>query len=168
MSDSAFPILTVRDLPATARFYTRLGFAETYRFPGEGEPEFVTLQRNGSTLGLGSEGPEGERFAYWVYVDDVDASLADLRESGVEVVEQPADEPWGERVASVRDPAGNLLFLGAPSEADTTPQTVCSPRPLAGEVADGRCRSAHRSCRSSADRAPPGTDHRQVGRWPGV
>ena len=45
MFTEAFPILTVRDLPAVLAFYTGLlGFAESYRFPDEGEPQFVTVK----------------------------------------------------------------------------------------------------------------------------
>jgi lactoylglutathione lyase len=30
----------------------------------------------------------------------------------VEVVEEPADQPWGERVARVLDPDGNVVLIG--------------------------------------------------------
>ena len=46
---------------------------------------------------------------------DVDATLTELRESGAVVVAEPVDQPWGERVAQVRDPAGTLVYLGAPT-----------------------------------------------------
>ena len=42
MSDRAFPIITVSDLAATKGFYERLGFVQTYQFPAEGEPGFVS------------------------------------------------------------------------------------------------------------------------------
>jgi lactoylglutathione lyase len=49
-----------------------------------------------------------------VYVADVDATLAGLRAAGVPVVGEPEDQPWGERLAGVRDPDGRLVYLGAP------------------------------------------------------
>ncbi len=114
MSDRAFPIISVPDLPATRRFYEDLGFSQTYQFPPEGEPGFVTMERGSSSIGIGaSGGPDEDRFGYWVYVDDVDASLNQLRSSGAPVVAEPEDQPWGERVARTRDPAGNLVYLGA-------------------------------------------------------
>lgn len=114
MSDEAFPILTVRDLDATRRFYEQLGFAQAYQFPAEGEPAFVTMERQGSTIGIGAGGATAEdRFGYWVYVDDVDASLATLASAGAPVVAPPEDQPWGERIARTRDPDGNLVILGA-------------------------------------------------------
>ena len=33
MSDRAFPIISVRDLPAARAFYEALGFSQTYQFP---------------------------------------------------------------------------------------------------------------------------------------
>ena len=39
-------------------------------------------------------------------------SIERLREAGVEIVEEPADQPWGERVARVHDPDGNLVIIG--------------------------------------------------------
>jgi lactoylglutathione lyase len=116
MADRAFPIITVGDIGATRRFYEHLGFRQTYQFPPEGEPGFVTMERSSSTIGLGAGGSDaGDRFGYWVYVDDVDATVAALQAAGAPVVAEPADQPWGERVAQIRDPAGNLVYLGAPA-----------------------------------------------------
>ena len=48
----------------------------------------------------------------WVFLtDDLDAAFAALSDRGVEVVEQPADQPWGPRECAFRDPAGNLVRL---------------------------------------------------------
>lgn len=114
MSDRAFPIISVRDLSATRAFYEELGFAQTYQFPPEGEASFVTMERGNSSIGIGAGGASDvDRFGYWVYVDDVDATLEQLRTSGAPVVGEPEDQPWGERVARTRDPDGNLVYLGA-------------------------------------------------------
>ena len=114
MSDHAFPIITVEDLPATRAFYEWLGFTQTYQFPAEGEPAFVTMELGTSTIGIGAGGAtEPDRFGMWVYVDDVDRTLERLRASGAPTVAEPEDQPWGERVARTRDPDGNLVYLGA-------------------------------------------------------
>jgi lactoylglutathione lyase len=47
----------------------------------------------------------------FVYVDDVDRLLPDLRAEGVTVLRDPADMPWGERIASIADPDGNPVAL---------------------------------------------------------
>lgn len=43
--------------------------------------------------------------------DDVDAAFARIRASGAEVVQEPADQPYGVRDCAFRDPAGNLIRL---------------------------------------------------------
>lgn len=117
MSDRAFPIISVRDLRAARRFYEHLGFTQTYQFPPEGEPGFVTMDRGSSSIGIGAGGSsDNDRFGFWVYVDDVDATLERLRTTGAPVIAAPEDQPWGERVARTRDPDGNLVYLGASSE----------------------------------------------------
>jgi catechol 2,3-dioxygenase-like lactoylglutathione lyase family enzyme len=110
----AFPIISVADLTATRRFYEGLGFHQAYQFPPDGEAAFVALQRESSILGIGAGGAD-DRFAYWIYVDDVDETFEALTAAGAPVVATPEDQPWGERVAQTRDPAGNLVYLGQAS-----------------------------------------------------
>jgi lactoylglutathione lyase len=113
----AFPILQVADLRRSLEFYRDLlGFQVTYAFPPESEPQFVFLAIDGGTLGLGAaEQPvQSASASLWLYADDVDAAVALLRDAGVRVVAEPADQPWGERVASVADPDGYTVHIGAP------------------------------------------------------
>lgn len=115
---TVFPILTTADLGAALRFYRDLlGAAVTFEFAGpDGEPGYVGLELGDAHLGIGRD-PEARagpspRFSLWVYTDDCDAAVAHMRNAGVEVVEEPTDQPWGERVARVRDPDGNVVILG--------------------------------------------------------
>jgi lactoylglutathione lyase len=125
----AFPVLYARDVAAVAAFYERVGFAEHARLPNaDGSVGFVGLRRGGAELAVTTEdsprmlagvepGP-GPRHELFVYVEDVDATVASLREAGVRVVREPVDMPWGERVGFVADPEGNLVSLAtAPSTA---------------------------------------------------
>jgi catechol 2,3-dioxygenase-like lactoylglutathione lyase family enzyme len=43
------------------------------------------------------------------HADDLDAAFERMRGHDVEVVSEPADQPWGVRDFAVRDPAGNLV-----------------------------------------------------------
>ena len=114
MSERAFPIIIAEDLDEARAFYEELGFSATYRFPPDGEPRYVTMSRGASSIGIGAQSAPGEgRFGFWVYVKDVDGTLERLRASGIEVIAEPEDQPWGERVARVRDPGGNLVYLGS-------------------------------------------------------
>ena len=42
---------------------------------------------------------------------DVDAAFERIQAEGVEVVEEPTDQPYGIRDCAIRDPAGNLIRL---------------------------------------------------------
>lgn len=45
--------------------------------------------------------------AFYVYVDDPDATYRNALAAGATSLSEPADQPWGERVASFLDPFGN-------------------------------------------------------------
>jgi catechol 2,3-dioxygenase-like lactoylglutathione lyase family enzyme len=42
---------------------------------------------------------------------DLDGTFARLRDGGAEVVQEPAEQPYGVRDCAVRDPAGNLIRI---------------------------------------------------------
>jgi lactoylglutathione lyase len=119
-----FPMLSAADMAASVAFYRDvLGGRVVYGFPEE-EPVFVTVALGDSELGIGGLGDAplhgqaqrpatGHRVELCVYVDDVDAAVAGARAAGAPVLLEPADQPWGERVAYVADPDGNLVMLTA-------------------------------------------------------
>ncbi len=124
MASKIFPMLSCRDLGRSLAFYgDLLGGVETYRFPDEGEPAFVALRiGESSEIGLGRMAAEpvhgraqrpasGHRIELCVYVDDVDAVFERARARDFEQVADPADMPWGERIAWIADPDGNLVML---------------------------------------------------------
>jgi lactoylglutathione lyase len=113
-----FPIITVRNLDEALAFYRdALGGEVTYRFPpeGEGEAEYVTLRLADSELGLGADpnftGPDAQAMELCMYTDDCDAAVAHLRSMGATVLDEPTDQPWGERMARVADPDGYRLMI---------------------------------------------------------
>jgi lactoylglutathione lyase len=115
-----FPILSTPDLPRAMRFYRDLlGCKVEYRFPADGEPVYVGLSLGSSRLGIGadppgeSSHPAGGRFTLWAYAADCDAAVERLREHGVPVLAEPADQPWGERMAEVADADGNRVIVAA-------------------------------------------------------
>ena len=82
----------------------------------------VSLAMGEASLGIGrdSSAPSVDgRIALWFYVDDVDAAYRRWMTAGGDTVQAPGDMPWGERVAQVRDPDGNLVNLGV--EASGSP-----------------------------------------------
>ena len=43
--------------------------------------------------------------------DALDATFKQVQASGAEIIEEPADRPWGARDCAVRDPSGNLVRI---------------------------------------------------------
>lgn len=123
MADRAFPVVIAVDVARCGAFYASLGFAEHFRLPAEGEPGYIGLRRGTSELAVvAADWPReqygapvaattGVRFEMFVYVDDADETVATLRAGGTPVLREPADMPWGERIAYVADPEGNPVAL---------------------------------------------------------
>lgn len=122
MFQEAFPILSVSNIDAALAFYRdQLEFVEIYRFPEHGDPVYVGLELGTSRLGIGADpsvlSEEGRPieldrpFDLWIYADDCDVAVDRLRSEGVHVDEEPADQPWGERMARVKDPDGNRVII---------------------------------------------------------
>jgi lactoylglutathione lyase len=118
MFNDVFPIITTPDMARALSFYRDLLEGEVeYQFPPEGEPGYAGLNIGGGHVGIGlapevEAGAGGQRFALWVYTDSCDEAVERLRAGGATVTEEPADQPWGERVARVLDYDGNEVIVG--------------------------------------------------------
>lgn len=123
MFTQLFPILTTRDLERSLTFYRDLlGGTVEFQFPDGGPPVYVGITVGSNHLGIGwapdsSTDAAAQRFSLWLYTDDCDAAVATLSAAGVPVLEPPQDQPWGERVAKVTDPDGNIVVIGARAAA---------------------------------------------------
>lgn len=125
MFNELFPIVSTPDLARALGFYRDLlGGMVTYQFPPDGDPDYVAVEIGASPLGIGLQAQPGllvnDRITLWVYASDCDAALARLRDAGVEVIQEPADQPWGERMAIVVDPDGNRVIV-ASRKAESAP-----------------------------------------------
>ena len=101
MIESAFPIISTPDLARALVFYANLlGGTVVYRFPDEGEPQYVGLDLGSSHIGIGVDPELGadtapQRFSLWVYVDNCDAVVDTLRTAAVPILEEPVDSAMG-------------------------------------------------------------------------
>jgi lactoylglutathione lyase len=127
MVTELFPILSTPDLERLLGFYRDLlGGIVSYSFPGEdGTPAYVGLDIGSSQLGIALEtavvdAARPRPISLWAYADDCDAMVERVRSSGGTITEEPADQPWGERVARVLDPDGNEVMIGQRSSEPTT------------------------------------------------
>ena len=67
----------------------------------------VTAAREQVEPGVVADRGSGSRFQLSVWVDDVDAACALLKERGVNLLTGPTDREWGMRTATFTDPAGH-------------------------------------------------------------
>jgi lactoylglutathione lyase len=118
---TAFAIVYTDNVERSLRFYRDLlGFEVTYQFPPDGEPGYAALALGSHRLGIGMP-PEhvqvptdrGRSVEICVYTSDVDTAVEFLRQNGVRVRAEPADQPWGERNAYVEDPDGNPVHIAS-------------------------------------------------------
>ena len=113
------PIASTPDLPRLRAFYEKvLGATVATRVPEEGPAFYVELRIGASTLGITQEDETvigaPVRIVLSADVEDVDALLPVVAAAGGTVPGQAHDMPWGQRVAHVLDPDGNMLNLTAP------------------------------------------------------
>ena len=111
-----FPVVSTPDLPRLRAFYERvLGATQTLRVPDEGPEFYIELRVDGTALGIvqrdDTEIGAPVRIILSADVPDVDALLPTVESAGGTVPGQPNDMPWGQRVAHVLDPDGNMLNL---------------------------------------------------------
>jgi predicted enzyme related to lactoylglutathione lyase len=116
MPSTIRPIIVTHDIERLTAFYTALLSAKhTMRYPEEGDAFYIGLQVGNSELGLSSTpevrpGDPG-RILLSIDVPDVDAVLPRVTELGGTAESGANDMPWGQRVAHIKDPDGNVVNL---------------------------------------------------------
>lgn len=110
------PVVSTPDLPRLRSFYEEvLGATQTLRVPEKGPEFYVELRIGDTALGLvqndDTQIGAPVRIILSADVPDVDALLPKVESAGGAVPGQPNDMPWGQRVAHVLDPDGNMLNL---------------------------------------------------------
>jgi len=110
------PYLTVRDVSASIEWYeSAFGFKRRFVMTGaDGKPIHAEMQHKKAVIMLGpwdgkspAPGKEGVPVTLYCYCEDVDALAASARAAGARVVEEPADQFWGDRIAFIVDPDGH-------------------------------------------------------------
>ena len=110
--------LLVEDLIATKTFYHDV-FGKDVMWEDEVSAGFrfgdtiINLLRVDQGPGLIGParvaGPEvGARMQLTIWVEDTDATIAELQARGVELINGPIDRAWGQRTAAFADPAGHI------------------------------------------------------------
>jgi PhnB protein len=122
------PYLMVRDAAAALAFYARaFGARERVRWPlPDGRIGHAEIELSGGQIWLADEAPEldcpgpqtlgGAGAMLFVYVTDVDALCAQATSAGATVVRPLADQFWGDRTVTLRDPFGHVWTLATQRE----------------------------------------------------
>jgi predicted enzyme related to lactoylglutathione lyase len=110
------PIISTPDPARLQTFYERLlGAVELRRYPEKGPVFFIGLKLGDSELGLVNEEATDldapQRILLSVDVEDVNGLLDRVEAAGGQVRGPSNDMPWGQRVAHIRDPDGNMVNL---------------------------------------------------------
>ena len=120
---SVTPYLIVHDAAAALDFYKKaLGAVETVRMPAPGgRVGHAEIRIGDSVVMLADEHPEmgaksprtigGSPISLMVYVEDVDARVAQAVAAGGKLVRPVADQFYGDRTGGVDDPFGYHWYL---------------------------------------------------------
>jgi lactoylglutathione lyase len=124
-----YTILYVADVGASLEFYER-ALSQRRRFVHE-SGQYAELDTGETTLALaahelaaanlpGVYQPEDRpsmrpAFEVCFVTDDVQGAFDRAIEEGAEAVTPPQTKPWGQQVAYVRDPDGNLVEIASPA-----------------------------------------------------
>jgi predicted enzyme related to lactoylglutathione lyase len=103
--------LPVTDMARAVSFYRDDLGLEVVDHDGDWSEVTAGDQRIGLNEGESPAGDGGAVIAFGV--DDLDATVDSLKESGVEFTDEVSGHPWG-RIAPFKDPDGNDLQLYAP------------------------------------------------------
>ena len=114
--EQIIPILNVRDVGASLRFYVDvLGFDRPWHWGDP--PSFGGVHADDSEIQfcLNGQGGAGTWFAIWV--DDVDAWYERLRSRAVDIRQAPVTFPWGVRELNIADPDGHRIRFSTATDA---------------------------------------------------
>ena len=116
-----YVIVFARDMAAMRRFYADVMLFPVYR---DVHPSWIEHRVGGTLLALTERGfvfddagtPQGAlsvQLAFRVTRSEVDACAEAFRRTGIKIVGEPTDQPWGHRTLFVRDPDGNVVEIYA-------------------------------------------------------
>jgi PhnB protein len=130
------PYLYYQDVAAALRFLAdAFGFHEKLRMPGpDGKVAHAEMTLGDGLVMMGCPGAEyrnpkrlGQTTqSLYVYVDDVDAHCARAKKAGAKIVDEPADQFYGDRRYGAADPEGHHWYF-ATHVRDVAPEDLKAP-----------------------------------------
>lgn len=129
------PYLSIKGAKEAIEFYKQaFGAVEIFRLPTPtGEIGHAEISVGDSRIMMSEPcdespipSPEalgGSTIGIHLYVDDVDALFAQAVEAGATPLKAVADQFYGDRLGTLRDPFGHVWFIGTHKE-DLTPEQI--------------------------------------------
>jgi uncharacterized glyoxalase superfamily protein PhnB len=121
MTQTVTPYLLYADCDQALDWLSRaFGFEEVLRYTGaEGYVNHAEMRVGDGSIYMGDPGDDyrnprqtgHESFGIYVLVDDVDAHYERAKAAGAEITEEPADQDYGDRRYSARDPEGHHWYF---------------------------------------------------------
>jgi PhnB protein len=130
------PYLVVQDAKRALAWYAEaLGAEETMRLPGPGDTVMHGEVRLGdSVVMLGEQSADygayapahfgGTAVSLVCYVEDVDAAFSRAVAAGATAERAPADQPYGDRMGTLRDPFGHRWHLATHIKDVSTEEVI--------------------------------------------
>lgn len=114
------PFLVVQDAPALIHFLKQAFEANEYHRTTD-QDESIThaqMQIGDSVVMLSDARGQFKPMpgTLYLYVDDVDVVYQRAVQAGAESLREPVDEPYGDRVAGIRDMCGNQWWIATHKE----------------------------------------------------
>ena len=117
---SAVPFLYYDDVPNALTWLCRaFGFQERFRLEmAGGFVAHAELAIDDGVVMVGNVGhrnagpqPDRVRSGVYIFVNDVEAHFETARGEGAEIIDEPADQPYGDRIYLALDPEGHEWYF---------------------------------------------------------
>jgi PhnB protein len=128
--------LLYEDVAAALDWLSRaFGLRERMRIKGpDGRVSHAEMELEDGVVMMGCPGPDyrnpkrlgGSTSNLYVYVDDVDKHFRQAKESRAKILEEPADQFYGDRRYGAEDPEGHIWFF-ATHVRDVPPEDMKIP-----------------------------------------
>lgn len=116
---SVMPYLYYEDLPTALDWLTKtFGLRERFRLATpDGAVHHAELEQGNGVIMLGNVGPQNAgrpatvRSSVYAFVDSVDSHFQQARDLGAEIVSEPEDQPFGDRIYLAKDLEGHEWYF---------------------------------------------------------